>query len=348
VRLLFVTQAVDEDDNVLGFTVEWIRALSRFVEQVICVAVRIGRHSDLPSNVRLLSMGKERGRSSFWLALESQRLLASLARDVDAALAHMAPELALLCWPHAVVRRFPLFMWYTHEKVTLPLRLAVAASRTVFTAVPESLRLDTNKRLVMGHGVPVGRFGTVSPAASNEVLALGRVSPIKELEVVAEAARLLRDKGLRFRIVGSPGVPSDESYLERLKSKAREHELAHVLTFEPSIPYESVPAAFGRSLCGVSASSRNYDKVALECLAAGRLTLVANEAYLPLLGAEGRWLHFPAGDSGALAERIERIRTMPAQARSSLANLLRDRVRRDHSVDSLARRLVGEMTKFVT
>ena len=53
-RLLVLTQAVDLDHPVLGFSHGWIEALARRVEQVTVLAVLAGRHQ-LADNVRLLA-----------------------------------------------------------------------------------------------------------------------------------------------------------------------------------------------------------------------------------------------------------------------------------------------------
>ncbi len=64
-KLLIVTQAVDENHQNLGFFVHWIRAFAVACEHVTVLANEVGTY-DLPKNVTVLSMGKERGVSRLW------------------------------------------------------------------------------------------------------------------------------------------------------------------------------------------------------------------------------------------------------------------------------------------
>jgi hypothetical protein len=63
-NLLVVCQKVDEDDDLLGFFVGWIREFAKNFEKVFVITLAKGKY-DLPSNVEVYSLGKERGDSKF-------------------------------------------------------------------------------------------------------------------------------------------------------------------------------------------------------------------------------------------------------------------------------------------
>ena len=59
-RLLIVTQKVDEHDAVLGFFHRWIVGLAKHCERMTVICLEEGAHH-VPENVKVLSLGKEEG-----------------------------------------------------------------------------------------------------------------------------------------------------------------------------------------------------------------------------------------------------------------------------------------------
>lgn len=342
-KLLFFTQKVDETDDVLGFVCGWIRALARRVERLHCICLETGVVPELGSNVTVHTLQKERGRGRLRLALESQRALGRLVLggSVDAIFIHMAPLYTILAYPWAVMRRLPVFTWYTHRKVSLPLRLATALSDRVLTASPESFCLESPKVLAIGHGIAMADSEEPQPESSTEVLAVARVTPIKRLETLVEAATLLKDKGYRFRIVGDVAVPSDGAYRERLLRMSEAGGLSSVLQFEGAVAFRCMPRHYKRSLCSVNTCVRgSFDKVVLESMAMGIPAVTSNLSFAPLFGDDGHYLLFPEGDASALAERIEAIRSLEPDEKRALGERLRARVEREHGLARLMDRVV--------
>ena len=293
-NVLFFTQKIAEADDILGFTCHWVRALAQRVDHVHCLALEVRQVPDFPPNVTVHSLGKERGYGRIRTAWESLRLLHRILSNtpVDVVFAHMAPLYAILSWPHATLRHIPVFTWYTHRQVSVALRIATTLSCAVLTASPESLRLKTSKLIPIGHGIPVdwlSRQGE-EDEESSEVLAVARLSPIKRLETFIEAASLLKDKGLRFRIVGGITVSSDRAYRERLRQLALERGVSSFLHFEGSVPYEQIPSYYRQALCTVNACVRSsFDKVVLESMACGKPPLSSNLSFAPLFGEDARY-----------------------------------------------------------
>ena len=58
-NLLFVTQKVDENDQLLGFSLEWLRRLTGQFENIIVLCLEKGNYS-LPDNITVISLGKDR------------------------------------------------------------------------------------------------------------------------------------------------------------------------------------------------------------------------------------------------------------------------------------------------
>ncbi len=204
-RLLVLNLAVDDDDPILGFCTDWIRALADRVPQVDVLTMRLGP-CDLPSNVRVYSAGKERGWSEPRRLLEFYLQLGRLLAGPGYAgcFAHMQPLFAVLGAPLLKLRRIPVTLWYTHRETTLRLRAAVRVSDRVVSADRTSLGVPTTKLVVTGHGIDTDRFVPAPrPGSQFRLLVVGRIAPVKRLELLVEAVSLL-EGSLRRGPRGAP------------------------------------------------------------------------------------------------------------------------------------------------
>lgn len=72
-----ITQKVDLDADILGFTHTWVNKLAERVEKLYVLSLAVGRRS-LRENVELYSMGKERGHSRLERLVNFNRVVAGL------------------------------------------------------------------------------------------------------------------------------------------------------------------------------------------------------------------------------------------------------------------------------
>lgn len=349
-KLLFLTQAIDAGDAVLGFVPRWIEGLARRCERVRVVALEAGDVSSLPANVDVREVGRK-GVVRRWLRYRAI-LSEALERDgFDAVLAHMVPRYALLAAGPARRAGAGLHLWYTHAAVDARLRKAVDAVDKVFTASPESLRVETGKRVVTGHGIDLAHFDPRGemPARPTRLLAVGRLSRSKDPLTTLAAVSILvaRGRDVHLDLVGEGLTDADRAYQRTIDEQIRSGGLEARVHRPGAVPYRDVPAHFRRASVVVSSSlTGSLDKVVLEAMAARRMVVSCNAVARPLfaeLGAEAGKLVFDAGDAAELAARIEALLDLPVLERDLLAERLRAIVARDHEVERLMDRLVEEM-----
>ena len=349
-KLLFLTQVIDAGDAVLGFVPRWIEGLARRVERVRVVALEAGDLSTLPANADVRVIGR-RGRIVRWLRYRAA-LREALVRDgFDAVLAHMVPRYALLARAPARRAGARLYLWYTHAAVDARLLQAVGSVERVFTASPESLRVDTAKRVVTGHGIDLDHFATrgEEPARPARLLAVGRLTPAKDpLTVLAAFEELVaRGHDLHLDLVGGGLTVQDKSYVRNVEDRIAAAGLADRVHLAGAVPYREVPASYRRASVVVNASlTGSVDKVVLEAMACGRPVVSCNESIPPILaelGGVAGDMRFERGDARGLADRCERLLALPPAEREALGSRLRAIVARDHEVDALMARLVREM-----
>ncbi len=350
-RLLFLTQVLDREDAVLGFVSRWVRGLASEVESVRVVALEVGDTSDLPANVDWRVVGR-RGRLRRWLRY--RRILAeALGQDrYDTVLSHMVPRYALVAARPASRTGARSFLWYTHAGVDARLRRAVPLVEKVFTASPESLRIDTPNKVVTGHGIDLEHFGQGSarPAAgASRILSVGRLTPRKDPLTVLDATARLVAAGhdVELDLVGAGLTGSDEGYKERVLARIEELGLAERVRLLGAVPYVEIPAHYDAATVVVNASlTGSLDKVTLEAMAS-RLPVISCNDTAPALFAElggvADDLYFKPGDGAGLASRLERQLTASPEDQAQLGEALRGIVARDHEVGVLMRRLVREM-----
>ena len=326
-RLLIVTQAVDTEDSALAFFVRWIAEFAGKAEQVEVICLKEGTYA-LPTNVRVHSLGKEHGKhgkhGKVAYALRFLRLAWRLRRDYDAVFVHMNPEYVVLAgalwkaWHKRVV------LWYTHRQVNLKLRTALFFVDAVATAAPESLRVATPKAHVVGHGIDVSRFETARDGAFHEparIVSVGRITPIKRLEILLDALALLRTEGIRAEVslVGAPTVPGDAAYQESLAAQASRLGISGAVHFMGAMPYDAMPEHYRQNDISVNlAPTGGIDKAVLESMASGCIPLVANRAFAPFFKSDADRLLFEPNPE-ALAEKLRSLIRMQQEERRALA-----------------------------
>lgn len=278
-RLLIVTQAVDREHPVLGFFHEWLELFAAKCEQIEVICLYEGVHA-LPAHVRVHSLGKEGGpQHPVIYALRFLRLVWQLRTSYDAVFVHMNPEYIVLAGWFWRLARVRVGLWYLHKSVTLRLRIAILFANVVFTASPLSLRVETRKKRVVGHGLPVDRLPLL-PAPSTqdsiELLTVGRLSPVKRVELLIDALTHLPDT-VRLSIVGGAAGPVGEAYEASLREKVTELGLDGRITFTGPQAPDALAAWYGRSHLFVHASNTgSLDKVLLEALVRGIPVVTTN------------------------------------------------------------------------
>ncbi len=296
-RLLICTQTLDKVDPNLGFFHRWVEEFAKHCQSVVVICLKEGTHS-LPANVRVYSLGKERGTPRLMRWWRALRYIVVLRNGYDAVFVHMNPEYLLLgglLW-RAWGKKAGL--WYTHKKVNLKLRVAVMFANVVWTASAESFRLKSKKLRVMGHGIDISIFaaGDKSPVSELRIVTAGRITPAKHLLEMLAAMDVLYARGMQFRftIIGAPGAPADRAYEEALVDAiARKQYRTSVRLLGP-VAYEQLPTALREERIFLNLSTTgSLDKAVLDAFAAGLTAVTSNEAFKAILEPLGLFVAYP-------------------------------------------------------
>jgi glycosyltransferase involved in cell wall biosynthesis len=336
-RVVFVTQLVDEDDPVLGAVVGMARALAARCDDFVVVANEVRQPRP---GFAVQSLGKERGAGHLRRGLRYVRAILRATRTRPAVIVcHMCPVYANLAAPIARLRRVPILLWFAHPADSRALALADRLVDASITSLPGSYPRPSRATHVIGQAIDTARFEDVrSIGRTNEgirLMAIGRTSPSKNLDVVIHSTALLRERRVPFTlsIVGGATSAQESAERARLTRLVEALGVADVVSFESPVPFSAMPALLQNADVVVNATrAGSGDKTVFEAMAAGRPVLVSNPSFAELLAGTGT--SFQDGDPVSLADAVEALARRDDL--DALGEELRRRVRLHHDVDHWA------------
>jgi len=353
-NLLLFNLATDADDPILGFTTDWLNRLALHFDHIDVITMRAGRLALAP-NVRVYSVGKERGYSEARRAANFYALLSRLLlmRRYQACFAHMMPLFAVMGAPLLTVRGIPITLWYTHRQESRILRWAASVSRHIVTAAPDSFPFATPKLCVLGHGIDTDFFApALTPVVDFALMGLGgevvvhvaRLMPIKHQATLIRAVAALPT--VRALFIGDVPPDTDARYKSELEVLVDQLGVRDRVIFAGSLSKTDVAHHLQRAAFAVNLSPPGlFDKAALESMAVGVATIVSSAAFMPLLGEYTPELSIddPA-DHVALTARLSALLARDHSMRARFGAVLRQRVTEQHGIDGLIDKLVAVLT----
>jgi glycosyltransferase involved in cell wall biosynthesis len=338
-RLLFVTQTMDRNDAVLGAYHGWVAALAPRFESIEVTCLYQGEHQ-LPANVRVHSLGKEKGRlPAIIYAIRFKLLAWKLRHQYDAVFVHMNQEYILIAGPMWKVLGKKIYFWRNHYAGSLVTDGAALFATKVFCTSRSSYTVKYQKTVLMPVGIDTTVFTPGNrPRESRSLLFLARMAPSKRPDLFIDALGLLIKKGTSFiaSMYGSP-TKDDARYYESLKHRAEELGLHSRVRFHPAIPNRLTPDVYRAHEIFVNCSPAGmFDKTIFEAAACGALPVSSSTDYPEELQA----LVVPEGDADALAVRIEEL--LSGRAREDLIRSLENFVKRN-SLEALVNQLTSEI-----
>jgi glycosyltransferase involved in cell wall biosynthesis len=336
-RLLIVTQVVDRTHPILGFFHRWLEEFALHCEEVTVLAQRTGEYQ-LPLNVHVHSLGKERGVPRAVQVLRFWNLQWTLRRHYDVVLVHMTPIWIVLGCPLWFLLRKPMYLWYEARGTRLPLRIALRCVRKAFSASPYGMPVQTPKSVVVGHGIDTDFFRFGMENRDMHLLAtVGRITRAKRLDLIVQSFATL-PADYRLRIIGVPLIPSDTATLSELRELVADLGLTDRIEFRAMLDDE-LRSTLQKANVFLHASMRTgLDKAALEAMACGALVISTNpgvRAFLP---------EVLRADDGSMPRVLAAVLALPREEQDRLRRQERETVEREHALPQLVRRLTSGMS----
>ena len=337
-NIIIIAQKIDADDDHRGFFIDWLKEFAKQFDTVSVITVAEGTY-ELPVNIHVYSLGKEKGASKFIQAIRFYRYLLRLIPNSIGIFAHSSPIFVVASWPVAVLWRKKIILWYLHRSVTFKLKLAEKLCYKIVTATSESLRLSSAKIVETGHGISVMDFKTERNWTEHtlRILSVGRMTKIKDYETLIEAAKILKDKGLdlKVKIIGRPVMPDDFEYQKFLTNLRAKLGLNNVVEFVGFVPYHQLAAQYRESdiVAGLTPHG-GIDKAILEGMASGCLIVTSNDANRKYFGGFYDKLIFNHHDQVHLSHQIESLNRLPFEQKKEMSEFLVHSVSKHHDLSA--------------
>lgn len=337
-RLLIYTQAVDQNDPVLGFFHRWVEEFAKHFGHIHVVCLREGDYT-FPKNVSVYSLGKEGGESRVKYVLRFYRHLFALRGQYDAVFAHMNPHYILLGGLYWKILGIPIFFWRNHAKMNWMTRIAAPLSKRVFHTSPFACTARYAHATRMPVGIDTERFvsglGKAPQSEKKKILFLGRISPVKHVELFLEAGKILGD-GYELHVYGD-APKQDAEYAERVRTGAPEN-----VHFHSGVRNDETPEVYRSHDVYVNLTPKgSMDKTVLEAVACGIPVVVTNESFLDTV-TEFSMVENPTPES--LAEKIVAVAGLGEAERERITSEARRKVVEKHSLKQLGIMFVRHVT----
>ena len=287
-RLLITTQAVDENAPELGFFTRWIEELAKQCESVLVVCLFEGAHT-LPSNVRVYSLGKERGDGGkFSYTSKFLRLIREHRDEYDVVFVHQNQEYVLIAGVPWKLWGKRVYLWRNHYAGSLLTDLAVMLSTRVFCTSRSSYTATFSKTILMPVGVDTRAFSSVPDVerSTRAILSVGRIAPSKNLHILIEALGKLHKDGIEFTAaIYGDAASRDAQYAESLMRLVATRGLEQCVSFHRGTPNRDTPRIYSRFGLFVNASrSGMLDKTIFEAAACGCTVIASSRDFAALAG----------------------------------------------------------------
>ncbi|WKZ29181.1 MAG: glycosyltransferase family 4 protein [Patescibacteria group bacterium] len=352
-KLLIITQIVDKNDDVLGAFHQWIKRFAEVFASVEVICLKKGAY-DLPSNVRVHSLGKEEKRSRLQYLWRFYKYIFGLRNDYDCVFVHMNSEYVTLGGPFWRLMGKTTLLWFAHKGGSWLRLMALWLGDGVVSVSKESFRgSDSPKFMAVGHGVDPDLFSCPVPQRTSErkvILSVGRLSPIKEYDLLIDACKLLRDKyGRRdfvARIIGGPLTASDVAYVAGIKERIKAAGLEDAFDFVGPVPNKDIlPYLCGASVSIAMQRGGGAGKNFLESMSCGVPTLVCTPVFNQYFG---EWLPYLFYEWGAedFAAKLDKCLSLAPDERARMGETLRSIVVEHHNLKKLVRRVKEEYERL--
>lgn len=309
-RLLMITQKVDRNDAILGFFHRWIEEFAKHFEKVIVICLEKGEYN-LPKNVEVYSLGKERGVSKLKKLTTFYYLLFTLRKYYDSVFVHMNQEYVLLAGDIWRLMGKRIYLWRNHAKGNILTRIAVLLSHKVFCTSPQSYTAKFKKTQLMPVGVDT-EFFRPDPFVTRKtgsILFLGRIAPVKKVLEFIDWLDEKYKKGEDFSVtIAGESLPKDRGYEKQVREKVVQSGFSDKVSFVGAVNQEGARRLYQTHETYVNLTpAGSMDKTILESASCETSVVVANEDLKILEFKKGNELRNYVLENHSLVNLVSKI-----------------------------------------
>lgn len=327
-KLLFITQKIDEQDDDLAFVTQWV---DEFILQGFDVEVLCLEKGTFDHRFPVYSLGKELGYGRIKRAIRFYKyIFSSKSKRV---FVHMNPEYFTLGGWYWYFKRAKMYLWYTHYTTHIHLKLAAFYCEYMFAATEQSLPQydSSSKKVVTGHGINIDFWEQKNLCQNDKkMIMVHRLSRSKRVELGIKSLLYL-PKEYTLDIYGRP---IDAKYYSELKKIITDNKLSNRVTFHGPVPMPELRQKYPHHKLMINMASETIDKTMLEAMCNGvfPVTTSANMSAINLN-------YFLSNETSESIAEFILSSNLPNQ------NYLLDVVKNKHSLKKLVKKM-GNIIKL--
>lgn len=306
--------ATDLDDNLLAVSHFWIEEFSKHFSKIEVYSTHIGRYA-LPTSVNVTEIGG----GNVWRRIRGLAIIAQAClriiqqRKSSVVFHHMSPRTALMMALPLKIFSVKQSLWYSHKHTSLSLRFGKNFLEHIFTASEFSVGFKGKNICFVRNAVPIQYYNDVNLAKPRVGIgSLGRVMPVKRLEILLESLSLLSEEMKQTLGTISFFGPEylDKRYTEKLREISRKHSLQ--IDFIGPVPNLEISKHLTELSIYFTGTLGGIDKSAIEAGLCGCFVVSDNSEALKLVGMDQVYQSLGIQEDISVAKQIEMILTNPS------------------------------------
>ncbi|MBU1131196.1 glycosyltransferase [Patescibacteria group bacterium] len=365
-KILYITQKVDFNDDLLAAIHSWLEDLAGKVNKLYIVCLYKGEVK-LPDNCQVFSLGKEQGISRLKYILKFYKVVIPLifTKKINGIFIHMNEIYIFLLLPLRLflkIFNIPIVWWKAHGKIINYSKLALNFVDRVVTSAPSAFKVKTPKKRVIGQGIDIQKFKPLDVIKENKnlinIIAIGRLSPVRNYELLLKAVRQVLDNlpetKLKVSIYGGVPQGKNQEYHQQLIKLREELNLQNIVSFKGAVPNHQLPRLINQADFVVNpGGSNSLDKAIVETMACQRIIIDSNAASWEILEKsdltekEKSLFLFKRGHHLDLAEKIKNVINLNKDKKAFIEKSLRQLVVNHHNVDNLNRQILEVFNEVI-
>ncbi len=352
-KLLVITRKIDNKDGGAGFMYNWLMKLEKRTHKLSVICQERGDITGL-EHMNIYSLGKEQIKDKPDLIKKIiyiyrfYKYIFRLRKRYDHVFVHMHWIYILLAGWYWRLSGRKIGFWYAHVQTVFWAKLASYFVNFIFSPSEHSFMFAAHKLRKVGHGIDTDMFKPLETRQRSgkwQLISVGRLSTVKEYEVLVEAINILVNEygidDFNIRMIGQPANKVDFGYVEGLKKKIKEYRIEEYFEWLGDVANKDVNRFFQESDVFLSQQpGGGFGKSVLEALACGLVCVMPTPVYNEVLGNYKEKTIFESKNPKDMADKLKGVFNWDQEQINGYRDIMIGYVKKNHNLESLMDKIV--------
>jgi glycosyltransferase involved in cell wall biosynthesis len=346
-KLIFFCQSASQEDPIVADTIQKIESLANRSEisHIFVLSLRgsVGKNT---KKISFYDVGSNVSKFKKLYLLFSTVIKICREHKIKSCFLYMTPTILPFFWCMKPFFKFKVVAWFAHTYFNLKTRICLKYFCDKWVSIDKAQILNYPHVKIIGQGVDTFLFAPIIQNKKTDLLTVGRITPVKKIELIFQAMNLLNFKGLKttLTIVGDAYLPDDQKYKNKLLKMIIELKLNEQVMWAGSIKRNSLPDFYSGAKVIVFPVRGGIGKVTVEALSCGIPVVINDPKAHEFLGEKLSNLFIASDDPELMASRIESLLLLNTSDYQNLSLECRQLILNKHSIEKFTERLSLQLT----